>query len=115
MSEKEQVHPLLQRPLYLYTLPTELLDTIVLKADTQIDVPEAPRAEGEDFVVSDSTGCITCNIFTFADASQQREHMRSDLHRFNLKRKLASQKIVSADEFDKLLEGMMVQNEFPDL
>jgi hypothetical protein len=107
MGEKDKVHPLLQRALYLYKLPEELLDTLVLKGDTQIEPHEAPQADEEDCVVSDSTGCITCNIITFADVSQQREHMRSDLHRFNLKRKLAGQKTVSADEFDQMLDGRM--------
>jgi len=114
MSEKDKVHPLLQRPLYLYALPTELLDTLVLKRDSQIEVPDAPPAQEDDFIVSDSTGCITCNIFTFADVSEQREHMRSDLHRFNLKRKLAGQGILSVDEFDKMLDGTMQRAEFVD-
>ena len=52
-------------------------------------------------------GCVTCNISTFANVSQQREHVGSDLHKFNLKRKLAGQKIVDADEFDKMLDGIL--------
>jgi hypothetical protein len=105
MTDKDKIHALLQRPLYLYTLPTELLDTLVLKADTQIDVADAPPAAEKDAVVPDATGCSTCNLAGFSDVSQQREHMRSDLHRFNLKRKLAGQKIVYPDEFEQMLDG----------
>ena len=114
MTEKVKIHPLLQRPLYLYALPAELLDTLVLKNDSQIEVPDAARAQEDDAVVSDATGCITCKVFTFAAVSEQREHMRSDFHRFNLKRKLAGQEVVSATEFEKMLDGTMQRTEFVD-
>ena len=54
-----------------------------------------------------TAGCVTCNIAAFTSVSQQREHVHSDLHKFNLKRKLAGQKIVNADEFDKMLDGIL--------
>lgn len=108
MSGADKPHPLLQRPLFVYSLPTELLDTLTLKGETQpqIEEPTTERNESEhDNTATGTAGCTTCNISTFADVSQQREHVRSDLHKFNLKRKLCGQGVVTADEFDKMLDG----------
>lgn len=40
-----------------------------------------------------------------ASVLDQRSHARSDVHRFNLKRKLRNQNPVSEVEFEKLVEG----------
>src|SRR5215471_5012080 len=101
MSEKEKPHPLLQTPLFIYSLPTELLNTITLKGDVNLSIDNTtPQPEQES--TPGTAGCVACNIAAFASVTQQREHVRSDLHKFNLKRKLAGQKTVNADEFDKM-------------
>jgi hypothetical protein len=113
MNEKEKPHPLLQKPLFIYSLPTELLNTITLKCDSLPPLDDTPGTLTAGEQERDTTGppgCVTCNISAFADVSQQREHVRSDLHKFNLKRKLAGQKVVAADEFDKMLDGTPSSN-----
>src|SRR5205814_7184319 len=111
MSEKEKTHPLLQKPLFICSLPTELLNTIILKDDATSSIEDASattatRPELES--APGTAGCVTCNITAFTGVSQQRDHVRSDLHKFNLKRKLAGQNVVNADEFDKMLDGILL-------
>jgi hypothetical protein len=110
MAEKEKQHPLISKPLYLYSLPPELLNTLTLKGDALQQLEETPviteTVEKENSEPG-GAGCLTCNIASFVDTSVQRDHFRSDLHKFNLKRKLTDQKIVNADEFDKMLDGTL--------
>lgn len=108
MAEKEKQHPLLSKPLYLYSLPPELLNTLTVKGDAVQQLEENPSVEksvAKENSEQGGAGCLTCNIASFVDVSLQRDHFRSDLHRFNLKRKLTNQKVVNADEFDKILDG----------
>ncbi|KAK0163398.1 hypothetical protein PV327_007083 [Microctonus hyperodae] len=44
--------------------------------------------------------CITCRV-AFRDLEIQREHYKSDWHRYNLKRKVVELPVVSAEEFQK--------------
>lgn len=46
--------------------------------------------------------CITCRV-AFRDLEIQREHYKSDWHRYNLKRKVVELPVVSAEEFQKRL------------
>jgi hypothetical protein len=114
MAAPLQLHPLLQKPLYIYTLPPEILSTIALKGNQTLtttvhvsphtDVTE-PKTD-EDRTTQGGIGCAACNIAAFTDVTDQRDHVRSDLHRFNLKRNLISEPVVTADEFDKMLDGI---------
>lgn len=108
MADNDKPHPLLSKPLFIYSLPPELLNTLTLKGDIAQQDDESPvpaKQVKPEKSEAGGTGCVTCNIPSFAHVSIQREHFRSDLHKFNLKRKLAGQKIVSAEEFDKMLDG----------
>ena len=108
MAEPEKPHSLLQKPLFIFSLPSELLDTLTLKGDSQAtpteDIPQK-TVESQEPVGSRGAGCVTCNIASFPSVSEQRDHVRSDLHKFNLKRKVAGQVPVDAEEFDKMLDG----------
>jgi hypothetical protein len=109
MAEAEKVHPLLQKPLFIFSLPEELLNTLTIKGDDGPQVLEATPAIQEPAQgnnVPGGAGCVTCNVAVFASISQQRDHHRSDLHKFNLKRKVAGQQVVSSADFDKMLDGM---------
>jgi hypothetical protein len=109
MAETEKVHPLLQKPLFIFSLPEELLNTLAIKGDAGPQVLEttpAIREPTQGNSVPGGAGCVTCSIAVFPSISQQRDHHRSDLHKFNLKRKVAGQQVVSSDDFDKMLDGM---------
>lgn len=48
--------------------------------------------------------CITCHMI-FKDGVGQRDHYRSDVHRFNTKRKVAGLAPVSAEVYDSKQKG----------
>ena len=104
MAEIQKQHPLVQKPIFIFQLPPELLNTLTLKGDLHTPVDDTLETNETENPAT-GAGCATCNITNFTSLSQQREHVRSDFHRFNLKRKLAGQKVVGADEFDRMLDG----------
>ncbi|PHH66387.1 hypothetical protein CDD81_7442 [Ophiocordyceps australis] len=104
---------LLQRPLYVYNLPDQILESISLKTDAQPtpgahqdpvepsftqDVSSLPAADS--LVASQS--CALCSL-TFATFQEQRSHIKSDLHHYNLKQKLRGLQPVSELEFERLI------------
>lgn len=103
-----------QRPLYVFDLPDELLSTITLKNQpNQIPVEDTPRInpnpnESSESSASESsspakaTACNLCGL-SFASVAEQRTHVRSDLHGYNLKQKIKGLKSVGEIEFEKLI------------
>jgi hypothetical protein len=110
MAMRDDEHPLLRKPLYIFSLPLEILSTITPKGDVSVSLNErslsqVSKQNGET-TATGTVGCATCNIPSFSDMEEQREHVRSDLHKFNLKRRVAGQPVVNSDDFDKMLDGM---------
>ncbi|WAO86993.1 C2H2-type domain-containing protein [Fusarium falciforme] len=100
---------ILRRPLYLYDLPPEVLDTLTLKsdADTESIVESSISSPSKSPSASDSNlvgsqACSLCGL-TFTTVIDQRGHLKSDLHHYNLKQKLRGHKSVSEVEFEKLI------------
>ncbi|KAF5021316.1 hypothetical protein F66182_6638 [Fusarium sp. NRRL 66182] len=104
---------LLRRPLYLYDLPAEVLDTLVLKSDADAEAEAIAAAESakespskspseSDANLVGTQACSLCGL-TFTTVIDQRGHLKSDLHHYNLKQKLRGQKPVSEVEFEKLV------------
>ncbi|CAA9963366.1 Ankyrin repeat and zinc finger domain containing protein [Pyrenophora teres f. maculata] len=99
---------LLERPLYVFDLPEELLATLTLK--DQVERPpqeEAPlesrkEVEDDDGAPAKATSCNLCGL-SFAMLADQRSHVRSDLHGYNLKQKIKGAKPVGEAEFEKLI------------
>jgi hypothetical protein len=56
-----------------------------------------------------SQSCSLCGLI-FATVQDQRSHLRSDWHAYNLKQKLRGGKAVSEAEFEKLVEGRMLSH-----
>lgn len=52
--------------------------------------------------------CITCRV-AFADADLQRHHYKTDWHRYNLKRKVASLPHVTAEGFNQRVLAQRAQ------
>ncbi|GLC32961.1 hypothetical protein PLESTM_000008700 [Pleodorina starrii] len=52
--------------------------------------------------------CLTCGIGVgcagFSSPQEQREHFKTDWHRYNVKRRLAKQPAVSEEQFERVLE-----------
>ncbi|KAJ9634788.1 hypothetical protein H2204_006021 [Knufia peltigerae] len=93
MAEKNnETNPFLRRPLYVYDLPPELLFTLTLAgrdqpASQHRDVLPTPSEvvnasnEGSN---TPSTSCALCKV-SFNNVQDQRQHVKSDFHRYNLK------------------------------
>jgi hypothetical protein len=59
----------------------------------------------KDLTTSSATTCSLCNVL-FKNVQDQRQHFKSDFHKFNLKQKTKGLSPVSEVEFDKLLEDL---------
>jgi hypothetical protein len=53
--------------------------------------------------VKQAMTCITCRL-TFASADEQKSHYKTDLHRFNLKRKIAQLPPVNEETFEQKMK-----------
>ncbi|KAL7276525.1 hypothetical protein RUND412_000484 [Rhizina undulata] len=106
MSQKPPEEELLKRPLYVYDLPANIASTLISK-DAQKNpaetFEEAPRQQ--DGELSSATSCTFCGV-TSATVADQRQHARSDFHRFNLKRKVRGQPPLSEVEFERVIEEL---------
>lgn len=54
--------------------------------------------------------CINCQV-AFHDAGLQRDHYKTDWHRYNLKRKIAELPPVTAEEFQRRVTILKLENE----
>ncbi|KAL8387495.1 hypothetical protein RB595_009866 [Gaeumannomyces hyphopodioides] len=105
----------LHRPLYLYDLPGEVLESLTFKSATEhVAVPDTDVATPELESRSQSAGtgagvgsqsCSLCTM-SFTTVGDQRSHLRSDWHHYNLKLKLRGQQAVSEPEFEKLIANL---------
>jgi hypothetical protein len=103
---------LFQQPLYLYDLPKELLETLTLKdhqpavqSETSEELESRSESRATDRIdaePSKATSCSLCGL-SFVTLQEQRQHVKSDLHNYNLKQKLRGLNPVSEVEFDKLI------------
>ncbi|KAJ4298629.1 hypothetical protein N0V88_003660 [Collariella sp. IMI 366227] len=115
--EKKQDEQL-RRPLYLYDLPSDVLSSLALKPDAGLaqtddaSVDSAPSREqspapsSPDNILG-SKACSLCGL-SFVTVQEQRDHLKTDLHHYNLKQKLNGLKPVSEAEFEKLLDELDV-------
>ncbi|OAR00501.1 hypothetical protein LLEC1_03033 [Akanthomyces lecanii] len=107
------------RPLYAYDLPAQLLGSITLKPDVEVavpasplesDLPSSPSTKSTDSATTDTSivGSQSCSLCgqSFNNVLDQRGHLKSDLHHYNLKQKLRGKSPVSETEFEKLVEDL---------
>lgn len=100
---------LIQRPLYVFDLPEEILYTLQLKTE-QANRPERPpsppleplppseQLEGP----ASATSCNLCGL-TFTTLADQKSHIRSDLHGYNLKQKVRGKQAIAEADFERLV------------
>ncbi|KAL8926227.1 MAG: hypothetical protein Q9208_003130 [Pyrenodesmia sp. 3 TL-2023] len=101
----------------VFDLPHELLVTLEFKATSLsqpnpegTSFPVLVEVSGADSIDSKheqitSTSCLLCSA-KFPDIQEQRRHVKSDWHAYNLKQKLRGHKPVTEVEFDKLVEDL---------
>jgi hypothetical protein len=100
---------LVQRPLYVFDLPEEILYSLQLKtqptASSEEQIPSPTRLDpaiSEQDGPAKATSCGLCGL-TFSTLLDQRSHIRSDLHGYNLKQKLRGKSAVNEADFEKLV------------
>nr|POE59317.1 vms1 like [Quercus suber] len=96
----------------VFDLPEELLYTLQLKSESTASAEtsslhlneSAPNGDGAqvDTATKSATSCALCSL-NFPTVVEQRQHVRSDLHGFNIKQKLRAQKPVTESEFERLV------------
>jgi hypothetical protein len=64
----------------------------IVKPEPSDDQPRVPKG----------TSCSLCGL-SFGSSTEQRQHVKSDLHRYNLKRKIKGQPSVSEADFDRMI------------
>ncbi|KZT51933.1 hypothetical protein CALCODRAFT_521041 [Calocera cornea HHB12733] len=100
-------HPLLQKPLQIFNLPAEIVDTLSIRTSTLAPArePTPPPAE-EQRESSTSFACNVCQGAAFEDVQGQREHFKSDWHRYNVKLKMSGKSAVSEEEFNSIVDEL---------
>ena len=102
--------------LSVFDLPQELLVTLHLKdpsilhPPSQPDVQDRSRKQEQEPELSHgpsrpSTTCQLCKT-TVANVQEQRLHMKSDWHSYNLKQKLKGAGLATEVEFEKLVDEL---------
>ncbi|KAJ5191466.1 uncharacterized protein N7498_010451 [Penicillium cinerascens] len=94
MGDTARIEELLKRPLYVYDLPQELLATLSAKTANQPvteqnpeDDSKDPEVAAQESAIATSTQCSLCKV-SYRNVQEQRSHVRSDHHRYNLKSQL---------------------------
>ncbi|KAI9832774.1 MAG: hypothetical protein M1819_003994 [Sarea resinae] len=110
MASREE--ELLKKPLYVFDLPDDILATIELKSDTGTpfspeDSTISAHAEKnpeqlQDGTSKSSASCALCGV-AFPTVQDQRSHVKSDFHGYNIKQKMRGLKAVNETEFEKLV------------
>lgn len=98
----------------VYDIAPEVLNSITLRntSDTSLTHEDegesqsrksvSPSPSSDSLVGSQS--CSLCSL-SFSSLEEQRSHLKSDFHNYNLKQKLRGSKPVSEDEFERLIAG----------
>ncbi|KAI1101512.1 hypothetical protein F4804DRAFT_315753 [Jackrogersella minutella] len=112
----QKADDLLRRPLYVYDLPDQVLSSLSLKQGVTDEAQDAGKEitkpvpqtqdtpDGSSSIVG-SQSCSLCAL-SFATVQDQRSHLKSDLHHYNLKQKLRGRSTVSEVEFEKLIADL---------
>ncbi|KAI5287498.1 hypothetical protein KEM54_005954 [Ascosphaera aggregata] len=69
---------------------------------TVVASPRGPAMDPSNITATHPFTCNTCQV-AFRGSEAQKEHMRSDWHRYNLKRRVATLPPASAETFSKLV------------
>ncbi|KAJ5785954.1 uncharacterized protein N7503_011166 [Penicillium pulvis] len=106
MVDSSHLEELLKKPLYVYDLPPELLATLTTKTEHQpLDDPTSgvsarDTEAAQDLSIATSSSCALCKV-SYINVQEQRSHVRSDHHRFNIKAQLRGNAPLDEIQFAK--------------
>lgn len=93
--------------MQVYDLPPELLSTLTTKATQEPVVEQSaevtpidPETAAQESAVATSTQCSLCKV-SYRNVQEQRSHVRSDHHRFNVKAQLRGNTTLDEVQFSK--------------
>ncbi|GAB7340111.1 hypothetical protein MBLNU457_6596t1 [Dothideomycetes sp. NU457] len=97
----------------VFDLPNDIVNTLELKSELNSTVHSAEpteatrdagiqRPETPEGTPTSATSCALCTM-TFATVQEQRNHVRSDLHGYNLKQKMRGLRPVGEKDFETLV------------
>ncbi|KIW97355.1 uncharacterized protein Z519_02747 [Cladophialophora bantiana CBS 173.52] len=114
MADKARTdtNPFLRWPLYVYDLPPELLFTFTLaggeqpqaqaqESQSEARPPSRQNSLGEDGIAT-STSCALCKV-AFDNVQDQRLHVKSDFHRYNLKLSIKGISPIDESTFTRMI------------
>ncbi|KAL2051005.1 hypothetical protein ABVK25_008751 [Lepraria finkii] len=112
----DKADELLKRPLYVFDLPPELLVTLHQKESTILqpsvetlpqpgNSPTKQETETSSGETKVSTSCQLCGT-AFPTVQEQRLHVKSDWHNYNLKQKVRGVQTVTEKEFESLVDDL---------
>jgi len=112
---------------HLFALPTPLLETLTPRNDIlsrDLTKSSQPTTDGRDTAkigepsskdptiastsATSGRSCNVCQGASFANVDDQRNHFRSDWHRYNVKLRLNGKDAVVESQFTQLVEGMVL-------
>lgn len=94
---------------HVYSLPSTLLDTLTprnLISHSPPRSPSPPPVTNNQPQAQGSRACNICLGATFSDVDEQRNHFRSDWHRYNVKIRLNGGNTVTEPAFAQLVDGL---------
>lgn len=93
----------------MYDLPPELLATLSAKTTSQAIAQENPQVTppdpeiaAQESSIASSASCGLCNV-TYRNVQEQRSHVRSDHHRYNIKAQLRGNAPLDEVQFTKAI------------
>nr|ODN85142.1 cytoplasmic protein [Cryptococcus depauperatus CBS 7841] len=97
------------RTISVYSIPSQLLLNLSVRSiqAQPLKPKEIPiQTPPSSLPVGTGIRCQTCPNAQFGSVEEQREHFKSDWHRYNTKSKMSGGKTVSAEEWDNMVEGI---------
>ncbi|KAG5517912.1 hypothetical protein PMAC_000367 [Pneumocystis sp. 'macacae'] len=97
---------LLIKPFYIYSIPEEILSTLIEEDKMFIiseKINESPIYELNKEI---PLTCSICNEIKFNSQEEHRIHVKTDWHRFNIKRNAAKMPVLDFEEFEAALEDI---------
>ncbi|KTW25970.1 hypothetical protein T552_03244 [Pneumocystis carinii B80] len=93
------------KPFYIYKIPETLLSTLTVEEDKKVFLPEN-ESESSIYDINKEMlfTCSTCKEIQFNSTEEHRIHVKTDWHKFNLKRKAKEMPLLDYKEFEEALE-----------
>ncbi|ELU43624.1 cytoplasmic protein [Rhizoctonia solani AG-1 IA] len=104
----------LKEHIHVFNFPTNILEVLSLRDSSlgetpaPVATPKRPVAPPQPTSSGSIPSCATCLGANLSDVKEQRDHFRSDWHRYNVKMRLQdpSHQPVSEEQFTKLVQDL---------